>query len=420
MRQEPAARLLPRAAQAGPARARGRRARLRHGRGADPPQRQPPGSAAARALHEQLPGRGPAHHRRAVGLAEHAEARPSSRTCGASRRRRSRRARPAARPTPTWPGSTRPGTAGRRRSAGAPPYRLRRPAPAAPARVRPPPRGGARRRRRPSRWPSRCPPRTRSGASISARPRRQVSVANVITSLRLLATLDWSQYFESVSLVERVLQRDPAGAYGSMDFLSRDRYRQAVEELAEGTGEGQMRVALRAVESARQAAESGTPADLAAHVGHHLIGKGRRRPRDRPRLSSRASANERGASSSPTPPPSTSGLIGLLTALGLSLGVSYLARARGLTLAVARRWPFSCCCPASERRDRVRPTPGRALGAAPAASPPRVLRRRPRGRADHGGHSHPADRACPGSRLCSSTSRCWPSATSIRGSISRS
>jgi cyclic beta-1,2-glucan synthetase len=103
----------------------------------------------------------------------------------------------------------------------------------------------------------------------------QVSVANVITSLRLCSTLDWSQYFEAVSLVERVLQRDPAGVYASMDFLSRDRYRHAVEELAERTGEAQMRVALRAVESARQAAEAASSAARAAHVGYHLIGKGR-------------------------------------------------------------------------------------------------------------------------------------------------
>jgi cyclic beta-1,2-glucan synthetase len=102
----------------------------------------------------------------------------------------------------------------------------------------------------------------------------QVSVANVITSLRLCAALDWSQYFESVSLVEGVLQRDPAGVYGAMDFLSRDRYRQAVEDLADGTGEGELRVALRTVESARQAAESGA-SGCALHVGHHLIGKGR-------------------------------------------------------------------------------------------------------------------------------------------------
>ncbi len=102
----------------------------------------------------------------------------------------------------------------------------------------------------------------------------QVSVANVITSLRLCSVLDWSQYFESVSLVEGVLQRDPAAVYTKMDFLSRDRYRQAVEDLADGSGEGELRVALRTVESARQVAERGG-VGRAIHVGHHLIGKGR-------------------------------------------------------------------------------------------------------------------------------------------------
>jgi cyclic beta-1,2-glucan synthetase len=104
----------------------------------------------------------------------------------------------------------------------------------------------------------------------------QLSVGNIITSLRLCATMDWSQYFESVSLVEQVLRRDPANVHSSMDFLSRDRYRQAVEELAESSGESQLRVALRAVESARQGAESGSTTSRAAHVGYHLIGKGRR------------------------------------------------------------------------------------------------------------------------------------------------
>jgi cyclic beta-1,2-glucan synthetase len=104
----------------------------------------------------------------------------------------------------------------------------------------------------------------------------QVSVANVITSLRLCSTLDWSKYVEAVSLVERVLQRDPAGVHARMDFLSRDRYRQSVEELADRTGEGQVRVALRAVESARLKAEAEGVSARTAHVGYHLIGKGRR------------------------------------------------------------------------------------------------------------------------------------------------
>jgi cyclic beta-1,2-glucan synthetase len=104
----------------------------------------------------------------------------------------------------------------------------------------------------------------------------QVSVANAVTSLRLCATLDWQDYVENVSLVERVLQRDPAGAYGRMDFLSRDQQRQAVEALAPPSGEGQVRVALKAIENAREAAATGVTTDRAAHVGYHLVDGGRR------------------------------------------------------------------------------------------------------------------------------------------------
>jgi cyclic beta-1,2-glucan synthetase len=103
----------------------------------------------------------------------------------------------------------------------------------------------------------------------------QASVANAITSLRLCTTIDWRQYVESVSLVDNVLRRDPMGVYAQTDFLSRDRLRQAVEELAEPAGEAQIRVALKAVESARQAA-SQSRSRAAAHVGYYLVGKGRR------------------------------------------------------------------------------------------------------------------------------------------------
>jgi len=102
----------------------------------------------------------------------------------------------------------------------------------------------------------------------------QASMANAITSLRLCTTIDWREYVESVSLVENALRRDPAGTYSRMDFLSRDRQRQAVEELAEPTAESQIRVALKAVETARQVAAQ-SRSHAAAHVGYHLIGRGR-------------------------------------------------------------------------------------------------------------------------------------------------
>jgi cyclic beta-1,2-glucan glucanotransferase len=103
----------------------------------------------------------------------------------------------------------------------------------------------------------------------------QVSVANAIASLRLCSELDWRDYFEHVSLVEHALRRDPAGVYGRMDFLSRDQQRHAVEQIADSTGEAQLRLALKAVESARQAAARGSVSDRAAHVGYHLVGPGR-------------------------------------------------------------------------------------------------------------------------------------------------
>ena len=76
----------------------------------------------------------------------------------------------------------------------------------------------------------------------------QVSMANAITSLRFCATHDWSRFVESVSQVETILHHDPVGVYGRMDFASRDRYRQSLEALADGTGEGQVHVARQSVE----------------------------------------------------------------------------------------------------------------------------------------------------------------------------
>ncbi len=103
----------------------------------------------------------------------------------------------------------------------------------------------------------------------------QVSVANAITSLRLCSAIDWRDFVESVSLVEQALLRDPAGAYSRMDFLSRDQQRHAVEQIADPSGEAQLQLALKVVDSARRAAAKGSMTDRAAHVGYHLIGPGR-------------------------------------------------------------------------------------------------------------------------------------------------
>src|SRR5690606_25076202 len=60
-----------------------------------------------------------------------------------------------------------------------------------------------------------------------------VSVRNVITSMRLISDIDWADWFESVSLVDERLRE--ASAVGDMDLATRDLYRKATDEFGRGT-----------------------------------------------------------------------------------------------------------------------------------------------------------------------------------------
>lgn len=60
----------------------------------------------------------------------------------------------------------------------------------------------------------------------------QVSISNSIGSLRVLGATDWRTFVETQSVVENTLREDPGGAYGRMDFATRDRYRHAIERIA--------------------------------------------------------------------------------------------------------------------------------------------------------------------------------------------
>jgi cyclic beta-1,2-glucan synthetase len=103
----------------------------------------------------------------------------------------------------------------------------------------------------------------------------QVSIANAITSIRFVDSTDWRAFFEHCSLVEAELRRDPAGVYGRMDFLSRDRYRHALEVLARRSPVDEVGVAQVVTRRAFDALHE-DPTDLVrGHVGHYLISGGR-------------------------------------------------------------------------------------------------------------------------------------------------
>jgi cyclic beta-1,2-glucan synthetase len=103
----------------------------------------------------------------------------------------------------------------------------------------------------------------------------QLSIANIINTMRVLSALDWPTFVEGVSRVERILRRDPAGAYTDMDRPTRDRYRKSVEQLSRRSGIDELEVAERAVGFAEAAQQQHPAADRRHHVGYYLISRGR-------------------------------------------------------------------------------------------------------------------------------------------------
>jgi cyclic beta-1,2-glucan synthetase len=103
-----------------------------------------------------------------------------------------------------------------------------------------------------------------------------VTVRNVITSMRLISWFDWAGFVEGASLVDEVLCG--RGSFAQMDFATRDRCRHSVEELARISGRSEIDVA-KAAALAGEGAPAGDvePASAGrfADPGYYLISGGR-------------------------------------------------------------------------------------------------------------------------------------------------
>ena len=111
----------------------------------------------------------------------------------------------------------------------------------------------------------------------------ELSMKHAILSLRDLAMLDWKEFVERESAVERILQEDPAGVHSRMSFASRDHYRRIVQRLARRSALDEEQVARTAIEHARvsaatavaaEPAQAGGRATVKQHVGYYLIDRG--------------------------------------------------------------------------------------------------------------------------------------------------
>ena len=109
-----------------------------------------------------------------------------------------------------------------------------------------------------------------------------VTVRNIITSMRWMSSIDWSEFFENVSLVDEVLRAAPG--FAAMDFTTRNQYRARIERLSRGSGQSEIKVAREAVllaqnalpEHGRAGILPGVPDRAEEDPGYHLLAGGRR------------------------------------------------------------------------------------------------------------------------------------------------
>jgi cyclic beta-1,2-glucan synthetase len=102
----------------------------------------------------------------------------------------------------------------------------------------------------------------------------QLSISNSIGGLRFLGAMDWREFVETMSMVEKILREDPCAVYSKMDFFTRDRYRHVVEKVAKKSRLSESEVAHEAIGLAEKGAALKNSGDREAHVGFYLIDKG--------------------------------------------------------------------------------------------------------------------------------------------------
>lgn len=102
----------------------------------------------------------------------------------------------------------------------------------------------------------------------------QVSMSNNIGSLRLLDSVNWRDFVEKHSIVEKTLRQDINGIYSSMDFATRDKYRHVVENISKKSKLEEQEVARLAIQLAHENVADKNVDERVSHVGYYLIGSG--------------------------------------------------------------------------------------------------------------------------------------------------
>lgn len=97
---------------------------------------------------------------------------------------------------------------------------------------------------------------------------RQLTIGNAITSMRFIVTLDFTEIFQNISVVEKILRDDPAGVYDDMTQASKNYYKQRIQQIAKRLKISEIEVARRALQLSQSAVEG-----KRRHIGYYICNR---------------------------------------------------------------------------------------------------------------------------------------------------
>jgi len=111
---------------------------------------------------------------------------------------------------------------------------------------------------------------SRSDPQSDAMEKLTSLIAGCITSLRNISAYQWQPFVERISCVDEVLRQDPVALYATMEFETRDDYRNALERISKSCNVPEWDIASAALELAKRALKDGSH-PRRHHVGYFLI-----------------------------------------------------------------------------------------------------------------------------------------------------
>lgn len=108
---------------------------------------------------------------------------------------------------------------------------------------------------------------------LQAQSALNATIRNIITSMRLITTLDWNSIVEQMSAVSRIFYGH--AGFSDMDPATRNLYSKAVEALAKGSRYTECEIATKVTSLAAMAGDETDPDPRRADPGYYLLAEGR-------------------------------------------------------------------------------------------------------------------------------------------------